>query len=286
MIDEIINNTISKDGYDKESFKQRKREQLQSAYKMVDEGLDKIKSDPSFFKEYLDVQSRFDMYTPRNAILIATQQPTAMQLKTKKDWLDSKATFKQYYPKKITILEPGEPYKNIEGKKITPMYAKDVIDISETNVKPFVKNYDQRYVLQSLTHGCPATLKVVDNLGEGKLCEWDKDTNTVYILRNNDITETIKSLSKELAKAELYDNTSEINEVKAECISYMVCKKYGVDVSLENIDRLSSQFKDMENQDVANELTSMKEVVTDMNMRMGQYFDRPKNNEKNKEQER
>lgn len=42
----------------------------------------------------------------------------------------------------------------------------------------------------------------------------------------------------------------------------------------------------MENQDVANELTSMKEVVTDMNMRMGQYFDRPKNNEKNKEQER
>ena len=286
MIDEIVNNTISKDGYDKESFKQRKREQLQNAYKMIDEGLDKIKSDPSFFKEYLDVQSRFDMYTPRNAILIATQQPNAMQLKTKKDWLDSKATFKQYYPKKITILEPGEPYKNIEGKMITPMYVKDVIDILETNVKPFVKNYDQRYVLQSLTHEFPATLKVVDNVGEGKLCEWDKDSNTVYILRNNDITETIKSLSKELAKAELYENTSEINEEKAECISYMVCKKYGVDVSIENIDKLSSQFKDMENQDVANELTSMKEVVTDMNMRMGQYFDRPKNNEKNKEQER
>ena len=84
MIDEIVNNTISKDGYDKESFKQRKREQLQNAYKMIDEGLDKIKSNPSFFKEYLDVQSRFDMYTPRNAILIATQQPNAMQLKTKK----------------------------------------------------------------------------------------------------------------------------------------------------------------------------------------------------------
>ena len=90
MIDEIITKANSKDGYDKEAYKQRKKEQKEQAYKMIDEALEELKGNLSALKEYFDIQSRFDMYTPRNALLIKKQCPTAMQLKTRKDWNDLK----------------------------------------------------------------------------------------------------------------------------------------------------------------------------------------------------
>ena len=73
MIDEIIEKANSNNSYDKESYKKRKREQLDNAYKMIDEALEELKTNQSFFNEYLKVQSKFDMYSPRNALLIAKQ---------------------------------------------------------------------------------------------------------------------------------------------------------------------------------------------------------------------
>ena len=74
----------TKASYDKETYIKKKREQLDNAYKTIDEGLEEITTNPNFFKEYLTVQGKFDLYTPRNAILIAKQLPNAIQLKEMK----------------------------------------------------------------------------------------------------------------------------------------------------------------------------------------------------------
>lgn len=285
MIDEIITNANSKDGYDKEAYKQRKKEQKEKAYKMIDESLEELKGNSNALKEYFDVQSRFDMYTPRNALLIKKQCPTAMQLKTRKDWLDLKVSFKSSKQNIITILEPGDPY-NIDGKSITPYNAKDMIDISETNSKPNIKNYDKKFILQALLHDCPIDVKVVDSLESNKLCECNIDDKVLYVSRNDVDGNYIKAVASEIAKMNLYENTNELDEDKANCIGYMICKKYGIDVPVENLDKLSSKYANMENQDIAHDLTSMKEVAQEMNARMGQYLDEKKKESKNKEQER
>ena len=132
MIEDIINNANSSVGYDKDAYIKKKREQLDQAYKTIDEAVEELKNSPEFFNQYLNIQSRFDMYTPRNALLIAKQLPTAMQLKERKDWVEAKITFKERYPKKIIIIEPRESYVNKDGKTITPYNAKEVIDIQKT----------------------------------------------------------------------------------------------------------------------------------------------------------
>ena len=84
----------------------------------------------------------------------------------------------------------------------------------------------------------------------------------------------------------LYESTNELDEDKANCIGYMICKRHGIDVSIDNLDKLSSKYANMEKQDIAYDLTSMKEVAHEMNYRMGQYLDEKRKESKNKEQER
>ena len=286
MIDEIIKEANSKEAYDKEAYKQRKKEQKQEAYKMIDEALEELKTNPTFFKEYLDVQSRFDMYSPRNALLITKQMPNAMQLKTRNDWRDLNITFKSPKQKTITIIEPGESYINKEGDTITPINAKDVIDVSETNSKPNIKIYDKQFVLQALIHDPLIPIKAVDSLDSGKMCEWNQEDKAIYICRSDNYDLTIKAIANEIAKISLYENTNEIDNDKADCISYMICKKYGIDSPIDCINNLSLKYSKMDKPEIANDLTSIKDIVLEINTKMGQYLEEMKRDTKNKVQER
>ncbi|UKI28274.1 MAG: hypothetical protein L6V78_04735 [Clostridium sp.] len=85
------------------------------------------------------MQGKFDLYTPRNAILIAKQLPNAIQLKEMKNGLKIISVFKSKYPKKIVILDPREPYTTKDNRTIKGYTAKELVDISETNMKPYTK---------------------------------------------------------------------------------------------------------------------------------------------------
>ena len=285
MLDDVINNANS-NSYNKEEWKKKKQEQLQNAYNMIEEATEELKNNSSFFKSYLDVQSRFDKYTVRNALLLTKQLPNATQLKDYNGWKEAKVNFKTRYPKRVVILEPGEAYTNKEGKKVTPIYSKEVIDISETNLKPNSRTYDKKLILQSLLHNAPADIKAVDSLEDGKMCNWDKDNNVIYVCRSEDYNLVISSVAKELANINLYENTNNYDQVQAECISYMICKKYGIDTELENIDKLSLRFSNMESKDIKDELSNMKNVFEDINNNIGQYLDEKLKDSKKKDMER
>ena len=285
MLDDVINNANS-NSYNKEEWKKKKQEQLQNAYNMIEEATEELKNDSSFFKSYLDVQSRFDKYTVRNALLLTKQLPNATQLKDYNGWKEAKVNFKTRYPKRVVILEPGEAYTNKEGKKVTPIYSKEVIDISETNLKPNSRTYDKKLILQSLLHNAPADIKAVDSLEDGKMCNWDKDNNVIYVCRSEDYNLVISSVAKELANINLYENTNNYDQVQAECISYMICKKYGIDMELENIDKLSLRFSNMESKDIKDELSNMKNVFEDLNNNIGQYLDEKLKDTKKRDMER
>lgn len=288
MIDDLITESKSSSGYDKEAYKKYKKEQLDKAYKMIDESVEELKTNPSFFMNYLNIQSRFDMYTPRNALLVAKQLPTATQLKDKNDWQELKVTFKERFPKKILILEPRETYTK-DGKQFTPYNAKELIDVSETNSKPNFKSYDKKLILQGLLSYLQQNsigIKAVDKLDSGKMCEWNKEDNCIYVCRSDNFDLVIKTLAIESAKISLYENISEIDNDKSECVGYVVCKKYGIESSIDNFDEIASKFSGKENKDILNDLTDIKDIASDINNNIGQYLDSKKRETKGKEQER
>lgn len=275
----------TKASYDKEAYIKKKREQLDNAYKTIDEGLEEITTNPDFFKEYLTVQGKFDLYTPRNAILIAKQLPNAIQLKEMKKWIEDNISFKNKYPKKIVILDPREPYTTKDGRTIKGYIAKELVDISETNMKPYSKTYDKKMILQALLHECPMDVKSVDSLENDLSSKWDTENKVLYLCKNEDSNLAFKTAITELAKINIYDNTKEVDNEKAECVAYMLCKKYGFDIEFDNIEKITERFKDMEKKDVVNELTSMKESVKELNKQISDYV-QENVKQKNREQER
>ena len=107
----------------------------------------------------------------------------------------------------------------------------------------------------------------------------------MYLCRNEDSNIAFKTAITELAKINIYDNTKEVDNEKAECVAYMLCKKYGFDIEFDNIEKITESFKDMEKKDVVNELTSIKESVKELNKQISDYV-QENIKQKNKEQER
>jgi len=270
--------------YDKEAYKQKKKQQLSFAYQTIDNACEELqKGNLSFFKEYLDVQSRFDKYSVRNALLIAKQNPNSKELKDYSSWKSLNVKFTNNVPNKIIIIEPGKAYFNDAGNKVTPYNAKELIDVSETNTKPKTKSYDKKLVLESILHDCPIKTMVFSNLIDDKICYWDEEENILCLTRNNsDFDLVIKSIAEEMAKAGLYDISSEIQSDKAKCIGYMICNKYNINCSTDEIKNI---FKGEDNEYIKKELENMKYAFDEINSRMENYISKGIK-EKNKEQER
>ena len=89
----------------------------------------------------------------------------------------------------------------------------------------------------------------------------------------------------ELSKINIYDNTKEIDNEKAKRVAFMLCKKYGLDIEFNDVSKITDRFKNMDKQDVINELTSMKESVRELNKQISDYIE-VNIKTKNKEQER
>lgn len=287
MIDDVIDDVSNeKDKFDMEAFKQKKNKQKEAAYSMIAEALEDLKINPEFFREYLKVQSRFDMYTPRNALLIAKQMPEAVQLKEWKKWNEAKISFRSKYPKKILLLDPKEPIKTSDGKVIKRIYAKEVIDVSETNTKPTTRSYDKEFILKALLIRSSLTFQKVETLSDNKICEWNKEENIIYVCNNDNSELLIQSVAKEIAKVNLFNKTKELEDDKATCVSYMLCKKYGIEPQIDVSDRMVEKYSKMESKDIADDLTSIKEVLLDMNNDISQYIEDYVKSNKTKEQER
>ena len=96
-----------------------------------------------------------------------------------------------------------------------------------------------------------------------------------------------KELSEELARATLEETgNASLDNFKCRCTSYMLCKKYGIDVSSFNLESIPDSLKNMNSSEIRNELGSMRNAMEDINIRMGQHFENISKKAKTKDLER
>ena len=67
--------------YDKEQWAAQKQAERKEAYELIDSTCSEMAAGGDSFRQYLDVQGRFDRYSVNNAILVSAQMPEAAQLK-------------------------------------------------------------------------------------------------------------------------------------------------------------------------------------------------------------
>ena len=285
------NSRWSDQPFDKEAWAAKKQEERKELYALADSTAAKISGDGEKYQKYLDVQSRFSRYTPTNALLILAQMPEATQLKDFNGWKEAGASA-QRKPKSVKILEPGKEYDREDGTRGTSFEVKRVYDASQTRGRvrsaPAVK-LDDRVLLKALIHRTPVPIQTVDSLPNNMGALYDHNQQVIFVCRGMGAEDIFRSVSKELAHAEIAGMSENYNRndaaFKAYSASYLLCKRYGVDVSDYNFSRLPTSFRESNPQQVRETLTEIRDTANQISTRMYRALEQNRA-PKAKEQER
>ena len=274
--------------YDKAEWAAQKQAERKEAYELIDNTCSEMAVNGDSFRQYLDVQGRFDRYSVANAVLVSAQMPEATQLKDYGKWKQSRV-YVNKDAQKITILEPSKEYLRDDGTKAVSYNAKMVYDISETSAKDrqeAAEPKSMRELVSAMIDASPVPFQPVDDLELPAF--YDSEQQTIFIRTGLNEEQLFVSMSKEVAAA-VYDfkhnESRNASEFKAYCVAYMVSSRYGVDTRGFNFDRLPKEYAEMETQDFKSELGSMRDVLGEVQSEMYKSMEKNKP-ARNKEQER
>ena len=274
--------------YDKAEWAAQKQAERKEAYELIDNTCSEMAVNGDSFRQYLDVQGRFDRYSVANAVLVSAQMPEATQLKDYGKWKQSRV-YVNKDAQKITILEPSKEYLRDDGTKAVSYNAKVVYDISETSAKDrqeAAEPKSMRELVSAMIDASPVPFHPFDYLELPAF--YDSEQQTIFIRTGLNEEQLFVSMSKEVAAA-VYDfkhnESRNASEFKAYCVAYMVSSRYGVDTRGFNFDRLPKEYAEMETQDFKSELGSMRDVLGEVQSEMYKSMEKNKP-ARNKEQER
>ncbi len=279
--------------FDKEAWAEKKQAQRQQIYDLADSTAEAVAADGGKFRDYLEVQSRFDRYTATNVLLILAQKPEATQLRDVESWRGTGAFIKrQEMSHGISILEPGDEYKREDGSIGTYYNVKKVYDVSQTNTRAKIQpsvSLDERLLLKALIHRPPVPMQTVDELPNNMGALYDHAQQAIFVRRGMTAEDIFRSVSKELAHAEIAGTRSEYRREDAAfaaySVSYLLCRKYGIEVSGYDFSRLPEDFREADPQSIRAALSEMRDTANTISGRMYRVLEQNKA-PKAKEQER
>lgn len=285
------NSKWSDQPFDKEAWAAKKQEERKELYALADSTATEVSKDGDKFRQYLDVQSRFSRYTPTNALLILAQMPEATQLKDFDAWKELGVSV-QRKPRSVKILEPGKEYDREDGTRGTSFEVKRVYDVSQTRGRvrsaPAVKP-DDRALLKALIHRTPVPIQTVDTLPNNMGALYDHNQQVIFVCRGMGAEDIFRSVSKELAHAEIAGMHENYNRndaaFKAYSASYLLCKKYQIGTADYNFSRLPASFRESNPQQVRETLTEIRDTANQIATRMYRALEQNRA-PKSKEQER
>ena len=264
--------------FDKEAWKQQKQEQREMVYAMIDDTAQTVARDGAAFQKYLDVQSRFDRYSVANALLILAQKPDATRIADFDTWKEQGAYIRKN-ESGFYILEPGEEYQREDGTVGISYNPKKMFDISQTgnSRKRETPTYpDDRTRIKALMDHAPVPIRISDALPEGTNALYRPEAREIQIRKGMDAGNIFRALSQELAHAEMDKGDGSYRRsdhaFHAYCVSYMLCKQYGVDTNGYRFDRAPQMLEGMDPQEVRAELSVIRKVAGEISGRMNRML--------------
>lgn len=274
--------------FDKEQWAAQKQAQRKEAYELIDNTCSEMMISGDSFRQYLDVQGRFDRYSVNNAILVSAQMPEATQLKEKAAWKQSRV-YVNKDAQKVVILEPSKEYTRDDGSKAVGYNAKEVYDISETSAKDRQEAQEKksmRELVSALIDASPVPFVPVADLEMSAY--YDSEQQSIFIRTGLNEEQLFVSMAKEVSAAVFdfkHNESREASEFKSYCVAYMVSSRYGVDTRGFNFSRLPKELAETDTQAFKGELGSMRDVLGEIQSEMYKSLERNKP-AKSKEQER
>jgi len=266
------------DNFDKDAWAAQKKQQREDLYTLADETAMGAIANPARFTQYLDVQARFDRYSPTNALLILAQRPDATQFGDLDHWKRERVFIKRdEMPNAITILEPGKQYHREDGGVGTSMNAKRVYDMSQAE-RPRLQpqpRYDDRALVQAVIKASPIPVEGVDQLSGERDAAFDGMENKIFVQRGMEAPAIVRAVAREACYARM-DTVIEDDRFDARAGAYLICKKFGVDTQGIDLSDVKARFGCREAKEVREVLSSVRNIAGEIAGRMAKELEPPK----------
>ena len=279
--------------FNKEDWVAKKQMEREQTYTMMNDMTEKVASEADAFKQFLDIQSRFDRFSVGNVMLIAAQMPDAKRLGDYEYWAEQGEYVKKG-SEAISILEPGNEYTREDGTTAVSMNVKKVFDVSQTKGKqtpaPTV-NRDPQALVAVMIDTSPVNVEMANELPHPNMgAFYDNNKQTLFVKKNiGDSVALCQCVAQELGHAQLSINSDTYSRrdmgYQAMCIGYMLCKKYGVDTKNFAIERIPDEWKQKEPKEIRAELSKTRTAMNEIHSRVSEEIYRQKQ-ERSKEQAR
>ena len=290
-VDEILETKERKPQKQNENWKNKKQNARNEVFKTANDSAVQAVFNENVFVKYLDTQSKFDKYSATNALLIMAQNPSATQLKDFEAWKD--AGFQvQKNEKGIKILEPSGEYTDKDGNVRQGFNVKSVFDISQTDAEVKEENVpeqESKDLLKALIYRRPVQISMTDQLEHGRGAFYDHERKLIFVVRGQSDSELFRTVSYELAHAEFAVNDNEYSRKKYEfpafCVSYMLCKKHGIDTKDYDFSKIPESYRALEPAQIRAKFNETRDVLEAITERMNKIL-YPEKVQKPKEKER
>ena len=239
------------------------------------------------------MQANFRHYSATNALLILAFNKDASRLGDKDFWRDQGVYIKrQEFSRPIKIIESNGEYTRDDGSIGVSYNIKRVYDISQTTARPRAKqpvSHDPRALLNAMIYKRPVEIRSVDELPDHASAIYDHEQKVIFVCRGLDADNLFCGLSKAIAEAEIALTTDEYipenASYKAHCVSYILGKEFGFEVSDYNFGNSSDLLRTDDPQAIRAELSEIRDTAYDISARMARSLEKSKEPRHN-EQER
>lgn len=262
-----------------------KNKVIENLLKEIEHGVSEVYESEGW-KKHLDIVSKFHHYSLNNIFLIQVQKPNASLVAGFRKWKSEFNRNVKKGEKAIKIFAPlivkeknekGEYDKVIKGFR----YA-NVFDYSQTEgeelplfevreLKGEIENGDE--IIDNLinqVHGLGLWFKFEEIEGNAK-GYFSPIKRTIAIKSDMSQAQQIKTLIHELAHAKMHDinadfesSDTEVKEVQAESVAYVVANNLGLDTSEYSFKYIASWAKNKDKEEMQIILNSIKDTAHDI----------------------
>lgn len=278
-----------KKNYNKQEYKEKKEEEIKAIVGSIEDGIKQFQNS-DFFKNYLEVMSKFHKYSFSNSLLIAMQKPHATLVAGFNTWKNQGRTVNKG-EKAITILAPCI-YKqkekvevlNPETNKKETREVEHIKKIGFKKVSVFDISQTQGKEIPRLTHELKGDVKELDIIKEaveeitGIKIEYEAIRggakgyfslmeNRIAIKEGMEGLQEAKTILHEGVHAVLHCNLKKDGidryraETEAEATAFTICSRLGLDTSQYSFPYLASWASNPELTELKASLKTIQETA-------------------------
>ena len=243
MIQNPVEDQNSEQKLSKEEYAALKKQEREETWMQIDGQAQSVFRDGVSLQKFLDFMAgQYNMPKVPNLLLLYSQNPEVKLVKSFDEWKHDRRSLRTGVHGYTYIIDTK--YEK-DGEMRSGYAISKGYDITQTKGRPLEERpqRDIHTLLEAVLKNQNIRLQIADNLPDKIQAQYIPNQRTIYIRNGMSEITTFHAINRELACAALdqHDGNYARNRVNAQafCATYILGKRYGVDVSSFDLEKVA-----------------------------------------------